>query len=133
MLTSFAVATALHVIFQIGIGARPKPITLPPFLSGAFEVGGVVIGVMQSISLVTAVVSLVVLTLFLKHTMLGMAMRAAASDFTTTRLMGIRANRVISTVGYLNPDWPSDGGGEMVIYHPDAPTLEVARVVPEIS
>ncbi|MEC8938077.1 MAG: 2OG-Fe(II) oxygenase, partial [Pseudomonadota bacterium] len=28
-----------------------------------------------------------------------------------------RANRVISTVGYLNPDWPSDGGGEMVIYH----------------
>ena len=42
-----------------------------------------------------------------------------------------RANRVISTVGYLNPDWPSDGGGEMVIYHPDDPTLEVARVVPE--
>ncbi|CAN0059328.1 unnamed protein product [Chrysoparadoxa australica] len=101
MLTSFAVATALHVIFQIGIGARPKPITLPPFLSGAFEVGGVVIGVMQSISLVTAVVSLVVLTLFLKHTMLGMAMRAAASDFTTTRLMGIRANRVISTSFFI--------------------------------
>lgn len=42
-----------------------------------------------------------------------------------------RANRVISTVGYLNPDWPSDGGGEMVIYHPDNPTQEVARVVPE--
>lgn len=42
-----------------------------------------------------------------------------------------RANRVISTVGYLNPDWPSDGGGEMVIYHPDDPTQEVARVVPE--
>ena len=42
-----------------------------------------------------------------------------------------RANRVISTVGYLNPDWPSDGGGEMVIYHPDDPTREVARVVPE--
>lgn len=42
-----------------------------------------------------------------------------------------RANRVISTVGYLTPDWPSDGGGEMVIYHPDAPSQEVARVVPE--
>ncbi|MBR2513605.1 MAG: 2OG-Fe(II) oxygenase [Halomonas sp.] len=42
-----------------------------------------------------------------------------------------RANRVISTVGYLNPDWPSDGGGEMVIYHPNDPTQEVARVVPE--
>ncbi|GEN28334.1 prolyl 4-hydroxylase subunit alpha [Halovibrio variabilis] len=42
-----------------------------------------------------------------------------------------RANRVISTVGYLTPDWPSDGGGEMVIYHPNDPSQEVARVVPE--
>ena len=42
-----------------------------------------------------------------------------------------RANRVISTVGYLTPDWPADGGGEMVIYHPDDPSQEVARVIPE--
>lgn len=42
-----------------------------------------------------------------------------------------RANRVISTVGYLTPNWPSDGGGEMVIYHPDDPSQEVARVLPE--
>ena len=42
-----------------------------------------------------------------------------------------RANRVISTVSYLTPDWPSDAGGEMVIYHPDDPTLEIARVAPE--
>lgn len=42
-----------------------------------------------------------------------------------------RANRVISTVGYLTPNWPNDGGGEMVIYHPDDPSQEVARVIPE--
>ncbi|BBI49398.1 prolyl 4-hydroxylase subunit alpha [Vreelandella olivaria] len=42
-----------------------------------------------------------------------------------------RANRVISTVGYLTPNWPSDGGGEMVVYHPDDPSQEVARVIPE--
>ncbi|MCC5901008.1 MAG: 2OG-Fe(II) oxygenase [Halomonas sp.] len=42
-----------------------------------------------------------------------------------------RANRVISTVSYLNPNWPTDGGGEMIIYHPDSPEQEVARVVPE--
>ncbi|CBV43018.1 2OG-Fe(II) oxygenase [Halomonas elongata] len=41
-----------------------------------------------------------------------------------------RANRVVSTVGYLTPDWPSDGGGEMVIYSPDD-DREVARVRPE--
>lgn len=42
-----------------------------------------------------------------------------------------RANRVISTVGYLNPDWPADGGGEMVIFAADDPEREVARVRPE--
>lgn len=42
-----------------------------------------------------------------------------------------RANRVISTVGYLTPHWPNNGGGEMVIYHPDNPTQELARVIPE--
>ncbi|MCE9683408.1 2OG-Fe(II) oxygenase [Halomonas alkalisoli] len=41
-----------------------------------------------------------------------------------------RANRVVSTVGYLNPDWPVDGGGEMVIFADDDPQREVARVAP---
>ena len=44
-----------------------------------------------------AVVVLLALTLFLRRTMLGLAMRAAAEDFDVTRLMGIRANRVIAT------------------------------------
>lgn len=52
-----------------------------------------------------------------------------------------RANRVISTVSYLNPDWPSDGGGEMVIFAEDTAKhatgrserkyRELARVRPE--
>jgi SM-20-related protein len=42
-----------------------------------------------------------------------------------------RANRVISTVSYLNPDWPSDAGGEMVIFAADDPEQELARVRPE--
>ncbi|WP_163560247.1 2OG-Fe(II) oxygenase [Halomonas sp. NO4] len=41
-----------------------------------------------------------------------------------------RVNRVVSTVGYLNPDWPADGGGEMAIFAADDPQREVARVAP---
>ncbi|PMR75540.1 2OG-Fe(II) oxygenase [Billgrantia endophytica] len=41
-----------------------------------------------------------------------------------------RANRVVSTVGYLNPDWPKDGGGDMVVFATDDPEREVARVQP---
>ncbi|WP_136068787.1 2OG-Fe(II) oxygenase [Modicisalibacter radicis] len=42
-----------------------------------------------------------------------------------------RANRVISTVLYLTPDWPADGGGEMAIYAEEDDTRELARVRPE--
>jgi branched-chain amino acid transport system permease protein len=55
------------------------------------------IGVIQLLSILTTAVSLVGLLIFLKRSMLGIAMRAAAEDFNVTRLMGINANLVIST------------------------------------
>lgn len=42
-----------------------------------------------------------------------------------------RANRIVSTVLYLNPDWPEHAGGEMAIYAADDAEREVARVRPE--
>ncbi|MBD3898240.1 2OG-Fe(II) oxygenase [Halomonas sp. ML-15] len=42
-----------------------------------------------------------------------------------------RANRMISTVLYLNPDWPVDAGGEMVIYSGEDASRELTRVRPE--
>lgn len=42
-----------------------------------------------------------------------------------------RANRVVSSVLYLNPDWPADGAGEMAIYAAHDATQELARIRPE--
>ncbi|MBI2381028.1 MAG: 2OG-Fe(II) oxygenase [Gammaproteobacteria bacterium] len=39
--------------------------------------------------------------------------------------------RTVSTVFYLNPDWPEDGGGELEIYDPEDPERLIARVPPE--
>lgn len=96
LLTSFALSAAIHVVLQIGISARPKPVPLPAFLSGSYNVGGIVIGTTQTISILVAIVSMVVLTAFLRRSPMGLSMRAAAVDFNTTRLMGINANRVIA-------------------------------------
>ncbi|GGX91863.1 prolyl 4-hydroxylase subunit alpha [Litchfieldella qijiaojingensis] len=41
-----------------------------------------------------------------------------------------RANRVVSTVLYLNPDWPANGGGEMALFDISDPEREVARILP---
>lgn len=95
LITSFAVSGILQVLFQNLISARPRPVPIPDFLTGALTVGPFHIGVIQSLSILATLAMVGLLTLFLKRTLLGMAIRAAAVDFPTTRLMGIRANRVI--------------------------------------
>ena len=96
LLTSFAVSVILRVMFQNGISARPKPVPLPPALSGTFDLGFARVGAVPLMSIVVTVLSLLALTLFLRRTTLGKAMRAASEDFQVLRLMGIRANRVIA-------------------------------------
>lgn len=96
LLTSFAVSAILRVFFQNGISARPKPVPLPGALSGTVSIGFAHVGIVPLLSIVTTALSLLLLTLFLKRTTLGKAMRAAAEDFQVLRLMGIKANRVIS-------------------------------------
>lgn len=96
LLTSFAVSAILRVLFQNGISARPKPVPLPPALSGTISIGFARVGTVPLLSVVVTALSLLALTLFLTRTTLGKAMRAAAEDFQVLRLMGIKANRVIA-------------------------------------
>lgn len=97
LLTSFAVSAILRVIFQNFISARPKPVPMPMSLSGTIEIGGLHIGIIQAISILVTIIMLVGLSLFLRSTVLGRAMRAASEDFAIVRLMGIRANAVVAT------------------------------------
>ncbi|BCN92541.1 prolyl 4-hydroxylase subunit alpha [Thiomicrorhabdus immobilis] len=43
-----------------------------------------------------------------------------------------QANRMVSSVLYLNPDWQPDWGGELVIYN-EEDNAEIARVLPEMG
>jgi len=97
LLTSFAVAVLLQLAFQLFISTRPQVVPLPAILTTTLDLGGFAIGVNRIISVIVAIAVLVALNQFLKRTILGLAMRAAAEDFDVTRLMGIRANRVIAT------------------------------------
>ena len=41
-----------------------------------------------------------------------------------------QANRIVSLVLYLNPVWRTGDGGELVLYAPDDPNAEIARIEP---
>jgi len=96
LVTSFAVAMILQVLFQNFISTRSQPVILPQVLSDSITLGGLVIGVNKIAAIVATVVMLVFLDIFMKRQKTGIAMRAAAEDFNVARLMGIRANTVIA-------------------------------------
>lgn len=102
LLTSFAVSGLLKVLFQNGVSARPQPVAMPGWMSGAFSVGDVTIGFGPAISITVSILALVALEIFLRRTVSGTAMRAAAEDFDVVRLMGIPANRIIATAFLLS-------------------------------
>lgn len=102
LLTSFAVSSLLKVIFQNGVSARPQAVAMPGWMTGAFSFGDFTIGVGSTISIAVSIVALIMLEIFLRRTVTGVAMRAAAEDFTVVRLMGISANRIVATAFLLS-------------------------------
>ena len=67
-----------------------------PWISSSITIGGVTTKMVTVVTPILTLVLVVVLVLFIKHTKIGMAMRAVAKDFETSQLMGIRINAVIS-------------------------------------
>jgi len=96
LVTSFAVAIILQTLFQNLISTRSKAVILPDMFAHSIHFGELSIGINQILSISLTVVILVALNWFLRKTILGMAMRAAAEDFSVARLMGVKANAVIS-------------------------------------
>lgn len=96
LLTSFAVAVIIQVLFQNLVDPRGRAVTVASDLTRQIEVAGVQIGLLQLTSIVVAIVMLIAITAFLRRTLIGISIRAAAQDFAVTRLMGIRANAVVA-------------------------------------
>ena len=95
MLTAFGVSIIIQNVFVIFVATRPRAVQTPAFLAEMFTIGGVRFPVLQVVETLTTAVAILALVVLLRSTTIGLAMRAAARDFTTVRLMGVRANRVI--------------------------------------
>lgn len=95
LVTSFALAFFIQTMLQIGVSAEPEPIAHTGWSDRGYSVGPYTIGLIQIITTAVTFAVLVALVVFLRRTLLGVSIRAAAEDFAVVRLMGIPAGRVV--------------------------------------
>ena len=97
LVATFAVAFALEAVWLIAFGARGESADLLSNLNKpAIQSGEVTIRWVTIAMLGVGGILLGATTLLLNRTKIGLQMRAAAADFRAARLLGVRADRVIS-------------------------------------
>ena len=97
LITSFAVSTLLQNGALLLVSPRTRAVAVPDVLAQSIEVAGLTVSVANVLTIVVSVALLGALSLLLRRTTLGIALRAAADDFPMTRMLGVRADRVIAT------------------------------------
>jgi branched-chain amino acid transport system permease protein len=97
LITSFAVSTLLQSVALLMISPRPRAPRLPSIFVESVEIAGIRVKVVDVVALVVSIVALIALQIFLRKSIVGLSLRAAADDFTMTRLVGVNANKVIAT------------------------------------
>jgi len=102
LISSFAVSVFLQKLLVFAVGSRAKPVDPMPALAQTFTIGGVQIGILKIVTILTCAALLLALLFILKRTRYGLQMRAAAEDFTMSRLVGVRADAVIAMAFLLS-------------------------------
>jgi branched-chain amino acid transport system permease protein len=99
LVTTFAVSfllQAVALIIDLRDGTLGQIATSVAPLNQAVSVGGVDVRKVTFVAVAVALSTLAALALVLTRTTIGLHTRAAANDFRTARLLGVRANRVIA-------------------------------------
>ena len=97
LITSFAFGTLLQNAALLFISPRPRNVPLPDVFSETIHFMDVIVPVRNIVTIVLALLLLGVFALLMKRTILGIALRAAATHFTMARMLGVPANLIIST------------------------------------
>jgi branched-chain amino acid transport system permease protein len=96
LVATFAVAFVLQNAALLKWGSFGKTAGALAPLQAPWDIFGVEIRKIAIIAIATAAVCLALLQFLLTRTAVGLHMRAASMDFRTARMLGIRANRVIT-------------------------------------
>ena len=96
LVATFAISFLLQSIAQLKFGVLGKTVGTLTGLNRPIGHGTLIVRWVWIVAIVVAALTLAALLLLLNRTSLGLHMRAAAADFGTARLLGVRANGVIA-------------------------------------
>ena len=96
LVATFAVAFALEAVWLIAFGTNGKPADPLSSLNTIAIHGSLDLRWVTIVEVVAGAILLGATALFLSRSNIGLQMRAAASDFRTARLLGVKADSVIS-------------------------------------
>src|SRR5579863_7279277 len=96
LIATFAVSFLLQNIYLLAFGSRGSTVGTLGGLNTAIAIGTLRIRWITIVAVIVGALLLGGLDLFLNRTTVGLELRAAAADFQTARLLGVRANRVIA-------------------------------------
>lgn len=105
LVTTFAIAFLLQnvaLLIDVRDDTIGEPAASVASLNQAVTVWGLEVRKVTIVAIVVAAVALSLLALLLTRTRIGLQMRAAATDFSTARLLGVRANTVIASAVLLS-------------------------------
>lgn len=95
LLTSFGVHFVVFAIFLLYVSASVKTFPRPGWVTNTYSVGSLHIEVFDTVVIGVTLATLLATSWLIQRTIFGLALRAAAADFDTARLMGVRSDTVI--------------------------------------
>lgn len=108
LITAIGVSIFLQNICMILFKANPRP--FPTTITGAVNLGSISLGYTTIINITVSVVLMIILTIFVKSTKTGKAMRAVSEDDGAAALMGINVNKTISITFAIGSGLAAVGG-----------------------
>jgi branched-chain amino acid transport system permease protein len=97
LVTSFVAGYLVQNLAFATVGSRPRSVPIPAWMVASVPVGPVSVPVYNVATVVITAAAVAGLSVYLRHSRTGLAMRAAAEDPGMVRLLGVRADRVVLT------------------------------------
>jgi branched-chain amino acid transport system permease protein len=95
LVSSLAVSTLLQNVMIMVFSAQREPFLLPDYLTNVHKIGPFTLSTVNILTFIVTIIALVALTIVIKKTKIGVAMRACAENQNAAKLMGISINKVV--------------------------------------